>query len=152
MSSQILGTRQDTFLVNLTIEDPHNLDNLIDFGTWDTRTGGEVDSEERLYYPGGMLPAYSLGGRVTPGNVTISRNYRVGRDHDRIHKLVDAVGKSRCYVGMTPMDRYKKQHGPPITWVGTLKTVTFPEHNSESTGDPGMIELVISVDKPPVTA
>lgn len=151
MSSVIKGTRQDTFLVNLRVEHPHNLGHFIDYGIWDTKSGGEIDSEERLYYPGGMQPPYSLGGRVNPGQVTLSRNYRLGRDHDGIQQLIDAVGRSRIIVSVQPMDRYKNRYGRPIVWTGTLKTVTLPEHNSESTSDPGMIELVCTIDKPPTS-
>jgi hypothetical protein len=151
MSTQIKGTRQDTFLVTLSVENPHKLGNFINYGTFDTKTGGEVDSEERLYYPGGMQPPYSLGGRVTPGQVTLTRNYRLGRDHDNIQQLIDAVGRSRVKVSQQPMDRYKNSYGRPIVWTGTLKTLTLPEHNSESTSDPGMIEVVCTIDKPPTS-
>jgi hypothetical protein len=151
MSTQIRGTRLDTFLVTLSVEHPHNPGHMIDYGIWDTRTGGEIDSEERLYYPGGMANPYSLGGRKTPGNVTLSRNYRLGRDHDNIQQLIDAAGVSAIKVSMQPMDRYKNRYGSPIVWTGTLKTVTLPEHNSESTSDPGMIELVCTIDNPPTS-
>jgi len=151
MSTQIQGTRQDTFLVNLSVEHPKNLGNFIDYGVWDTKTGGEIDSEERLYYPGGMKPPYSLGGRVNPGQVTLSRNYRLGRDHANVQQLIDAVGRSRVKISQQPMDRYKNRYGNPIVWNGTLKTLTLPEHNSESTSDPGMIELVVTVDHPPTS-
>src|SRR5262252_438761 len=140
MSTQIRGTRLDTWQVTLQVEHPHKPGNMIPYGVWDTRTGGEIDSEERLYYPGGMAPPYSLGGRITPGQLTMSRNYRLGRDHDNIQQLIDAAGVSRVVISAQPMDRYKNHYGRPIVWTGTLKTVTLPEHNSESTSDPGMVE------------
>jgi hypothetical protein len=151
MSTTIRGTRQDTFLVTLSVEHPHSLGNWINYGVWDTKSGGEVDSEERLYYPGGMAPPYSLAGRVNPGQITISRNYRLGRDHDNVQQLIDAVGVSRVKISQQPMDRHKNNYGRPIVWTGTLKTLTLPEHNSESTSDPGMIELVCTIDKPPTS-
>jgi len=151
MSTQIRGTRQDTWQVSLSVEHPHNPGSMINYGVWDTKTGGEVDSEERLYYPGGMAPPYSLGGRITPGQITLTRNYRLGRDHDNIQQLIDAVGVSRIIISQQPMDRYKNMYGRPIVWTGTLKTVTLPEHNSESTSDPGMIEIVATIDGPPTS-
>ena len=151
MSTQIRGTRQDTFQVTLMVEHPHVANNMINYGVWDTKTGGEIDSEERLYYPGGMAPPYSLGGRVTPGQVTLSRNHRLGRDHDNIQQLIDAVGVSRISIHVQPMDRYKNIYGRPIIYTGTLKTVTLPEHNSETTSDPGMLEVVCTIDSPPTS-
>jgi len=155
MSTVIKAARLDTWLVTLQVEHPHQPGKWIKYGIWDTRTGGEIDSEERLYYPGGMRPPYSLGGRITPGQLTLSRNYRLGRDHDGptgspgIQQLIDAAGVSRVRVSAQPMDRYKNVYGKPIVWNGTLKTVTLPEHNSESTSDPGMLELVCTIDNKP---
>src|SRR6516162_4711333 len=126
MSTQIRGTRQDTFLVNLQVEDPHQPGTWWDFGIWDTKTGGDLDSEERLYYPGGMLPSYSLGGRVLPQNVTLTRNYRIHRDHFNLQKLLDGVGIASVIIQQFPMDKYKTVHGPAIVWRGTLKTVIPP--------------------------
>jgi len=156
VQSGIKGVRLDTWQVSLQVEHPDPSNNaMLDYGIWDTRTGGEVDSEETLYHPGGMKDPYSLGGRTTPGQLTLSRNYRLGRDHDGpsgspgIQQLIDAVGISRVTVTATPMDRYKNLSGRSIVWKGTLKTLTLPEHNSESTGEAGMIELVCSIDNKP---
>lgn len=149
--AQIRATRQDTWQVNLQVEHPHNPGHMIDYQIWDTKTGGEIDSEENLYYPGGMKPAYSLGGRTVPGQITLSRNYRLQRDHDNIQQLIDAVGKSDVIISMQPMDKYKNHYGSPIVWKGTLKTLTLPEHNSMSTTDPAMIELVCSIEAPPTS-
>jgi hypothetical protein len=150
-TNQIRGTRQDTWQVTLQVEHPHNPGSMINYGIWDTKTGGELDSEEHLYHPGGMMPPYSLGGMITPGQITLTRNYRLGRDHDNIQQLIDAVGVSRVSIHQQPMDRYKNHYGRPIVWTGTLKTVTLPEHNSESTADPAMIELVCSIDSAPTS-
>jgi hypothetical protein len=143
------GTRQDTFLVNLQVEDPHKPGTWWDFGIWDTKTGGDLDSEERLYYPGGMLPPYSLGGRILPQQVTLTRNYRIARDHYHLQNLLDSVGISNIQIQQFPMDKYKVQHGPAISYKGTLKTVTPPEHNSESSSDPAMITVVCTIDSAP---
>jgi len=157
VQTNILGTRQDTWMVGLQVENPHDPGQFLEFGIWDTRSGGEIDSDERLYYPGGMLPPYSLGGRPTPNQMTIARNYRIGRDHmgtagpPGVQTLIDAVGVSRVIVTVFPMDRFKNQSSRAIVWTGTLKTVNLPEHNSESASDPGMIELTITVDAKPTT-
>jgi hypothetical protein len=146
---QIRGTRQDTFTVGLMIEDPAKPGQWIDWGVWDTKTGGDLDSEDRLYYPGAMMPPYSLGGRISPQAITLTRNYRIQRDHYHLQKLLDGVGKSNCQVQQFAMDKYGLTHAPAIVWTGTLKTVTPPEHNSESSSDPAMISVVITVDSSP---
>jgi len=144
---EIRGTRQDTFDVELSVLiDTH----WIDYGTFDTRTGGELDSEERLYYPGNMQDPYALGGRINPGQLTISRNYRIGRDHDNLQQLINGVGKYRATITQVAMDRWGVKSDSAIVWNGILKTVTFPEHNSESATDPAMIELVFTIDQSPV--
>jgi hypothetical protein len=146
----ILGTRQDTWLVALAIEDPANPgDPYPDWGIWDTKTGGDIDSDDHLYYPGGMLPAYDLGGKPTPQSITLSRNYRIQRDHYRAQKLIDSVGKSNVRITIFPMDKYGNEHTPAIVYLGTLKTVTFPEINSESSSDPGMITIVCTIYSAP---
>ena len=149
MSTQIRGTRQDTWLVALSVEDPAHPGQMVDWGVWDTKTGGDLDSEERLYYPGGMAPPYSLGGRILPQQVTLTRNYRIQRDHYRVQKLLSAVGKSNVVIQMFPMDKYGHEHAPALVWRGTLKTVTLPEHNSESSSDPAMISVVCTIDSAP---
>ena len=150
-----LGTRQDTWLVALMVEDPRpghagkNPPEMVDWGIWDTKTGGDLDSEERLYYPGGMMPAYSLGGRILPQQITLTRNYRIHRDHFRAQSLLDCVGKSSIQISMFPMDKYGNEHTPAIVWRGTLKTVVLPEHNSESSSDPAMISITCTIDSAP---
>jgi len=96
-----------------------------------------------------MYPSYSLGGRVVPAQVTLTRNYRIHRDHYHIQNLLDAVGVSRVTIQQMPMDRYRNVYTPALVWHGTLKTVILPEHNSESTSDPGMITVVASIDSAP---
>lgn len=149
MSTNILGTRADTFLVGLLVEDPDKRGTWMDWGIWDQKTGGDLDSDDRLYYPGAMAPPYSLGGRISPQAVTLTRNYRIQRDHFHIQKLLDAVGQSNVQISQFPMDKYGNEHTPAIIWTGTLKTVTLPEHNSESSSDPAMISVVCTIDSAP---
>lgn len=141
-------TRQDTFRVTLRITNP-STKQTVDFGVWDKKTGGETDSDQYKYKPGSMAPQVSLGGTKTIGDLTISRLYRHERDHLRIQDLQSWCGRARCTVAQLPLDLDGNSFGDPITWTGILKTVTPPEHDSEST-DPAMLELVISPDGNPV--
>lgn len=131
------GTRQDTFVVRLTV-------NGVSFGVWDKKSGGELDSESTLYYPGNMRDAQDLGGRATPGAITLSRNYDRVDDHDRVNTYLTGVGKAKCTVGITPLDENGNEHGKTIIWNGRLKRVSTPDVDSESSSA-AMIEVEIVV-------
>src|SRR4051812_6328274 len=111
MAVRNAGTRQDTFTVIVTL-------NGNSLGIWDKKSGGEVDSEENKYYPGGMQPPQDLGGKVTPGNVTCSRLYDRHDDHDKINTLLNAVGKGSMTVSQRPMDVNGNPYGRPIIYRG----------------------------------
>jgi hypothetical protein len=143
-------TRQDTHRITVRIAHPVN-GNMINYGVYDTRTGGEVDSDDTKYYPGGMEPPVSLGGRKTVGNVTVSRLYRLGRDHDGVQQLVDSVGRSAMEVSEQPLDKYGNVYGRPIVWTGTLKRVGFPDRDSDAGAAAARIELEMSVEGYPTS-
>lgn len=115
----------------------------INLGVFDRFSGGEVDSEETKYSPGAMGPQVSLGGKTTVGNVTVSRLYELARDHAVSKDLIAAVGKSEVTVTKQPLDADRNPYGAPHVYTGKLKSVSFPDHNSESS-DPGMLELEVS--------
>lgn len=137
-------TRQDTYLLNVQIRNPVS-GTMVNYGKWDKMTGGEVDSDETKYYEGGMVPPTSLGGRKTVGNITVSRLYRLGRDHDVVQKIFDAVGKSDMIVTKQPLDLDGNVYGRPIVYKGTLKRCTPPEVDSESSSA-GLLELEMTVE------
>lgn len=137
-------TRQDTFRVKVEIEHPftHNYE---DFGVWDTLSGGEVDSEDTKYYPGGMEDPISLGGRKTSGNVTLSRLYRLERDHGHLNALLVGAGKSGVRIHKFSLDLNGNSFHNPLTYVGILKRVTPPEHDSEASGA-AKVEIEVTVN------
>ena len=136
-------TRQDTFEVNLRVAGA-------DFGVWDAREGGELDSEENKYPPGGMQPKISLGGARTTGNLTMSRLYRLQRDHDKIQFLFNNVGRGEAIASQQPLDLNGHSYGRPIVWRGVLKRVTPPPHDSKS-NDEARIEIEISPEGEPTS-
>jgi hypothetical protein len=109
-------------------------------GTWDKFEGGEVDSDEQKYSPGGMAPPVSLGGAVQMGNVTVSRLYVLERDHPVVHTLLSKVGIAQIRVSKQPLDVNKVPYGRPLVYTGKIKTVTPPEHDSTSS-DPALIQI-----------
>jgi hypothetical protein len=135
--SGINPTRDDTWEWSVTINDKP-------YGVWDTKTGGEVESDEQTYKPGGMADPISLGGSVNVGNLIITRNYRLQRDHEKSQDLINVVGKAKVRAVGKALDRDGNSYGKPFTYNGTLKRVTFPTHDSTSNAA-AMIEIEITV-------
>lgn len=136
--AEIKGTRADTYSVSVSVEG-------INFGIWDQMEGGDVDSEEFTYPPGAMQDPISLGGRRTVENVTLRRNYRLVRDHANSQRWIGWVGRADVVVTKQPMDVDRNVFGKPLVYRGTLKRVSFPDHNSSS-NDAGLIEIEVTVD------
>jgi hypothetical protein len=142
-------TRSDTWAVFVQVEDIRT-GRMMDLGIWDKKDGGEVDSEETKYKPGGMQSQVSLGGSKLTGNVTFSRLYRLLRDHATVHQtLITGAGRASVILMQQPLDINGNQFGRPIVYRGTLKRVSPPTVDSESS-DPAMIELEMTIDGEPV--
>lgn len=102
-------------------------------GIWDQMSGGEVDSAEARFRPGGMAPARSLGGSRTVGNITVTRLYDLERDHDLMRALMaNRVGKADVIVNRQPLDQDGNPWGEPIVYTGKLKTVTPADVDSDA--------------------
>jgi hypothetical protein len=142
------GTRQDTWIIRCVLKNATG--GTVNLGIWDKKTGGELDSDDIKYYPGGMVPPISLGGKKTTGNVTLQRLYDRHDDHDRIMSMLNAVGKGQMTISQKPMDPDGHEYGKAIQYVGTLKRVTVPETDSEST-TAAMLEIEIGIAGYPVT-
>lgn len=129
-------SRQDQYAITMSVDG-------VDTGVWDKLTGGEIDSEETKFKPGGMGASVSLGGSVEVGNLTISRLYGLTRDHDRVHALISRVGKAAVVINRQPLDADGNAYGRPLVYTGTLKTVTPPEVDSESS-DAALLECEVT--------
>lgn len=129
-------SRQDQYDVRVSVDGQ-------DLATFDTFSGGEIDSEEVTYKPGAMGPRISLGGSVNVGEVTVSVIYDLARIHTLVHWLISRVGKGNVVISKQPLDVDQNAFGRPLTYRGTLKTVTPPEHDSEST-DAARLELAMT--------
>jgi hypothetical protein len=126
-------------------KDQHKVSIQIDgvkLGVFDIMTGGETDSDELKYKPGGMAPEISLGGTVTVGQVVASKIY-LEADHNRIHWLLGRVGKGKAVVDKAILDIDGNKYGRSLVTRGVLKRVTPPEVDSTST-EAAMLELEIT--------
>ena len=127
-------SRQDMFLVSVSVE------GLGDIGVFDKFEGGEVDSDEQVYAPGGMADAVSVGGAQTMGGITLERNYILERDHPIFHSLSALAGRASMTATKQPLDENKVPFGRPMVYRGKLKQVAGPDHDSTSS-DPAMLHL-----------
>lgn len=116
---------QTNFLVTVSADD-------VDLGTFDKFSGGDGDSEETKYPPGGMGPEESLGGRQTRENFTVGRRYKLERDHPIFAWLDSRRGKATIVAARQPLDTDGNPYGKPTIFTGNLKKVTGPEHDSTS--------------------
>lgn len=131
--------RQDQARVTLKIDG-------VDLGVWDQMEGGGVEASETTFRPGGMGAQISLGGSATRQGITLARHYDEGV-HDRYVWLDGRAGRGACVVTKQFLDRDGNAYRAPVSWTGTLQSVTPPEHDSEG-DDVAMIEVQISPDGP----
>lgn len=132
-------SREDQFNVTVSVTRGNE---TRDLGTFDSFDGGEVDSEETKYSPGGLQAQISLGGRRQVGNVTVGRLYTLA-DHRIMGWLLGGVGKADVVVVKTPIDVDGNSYGNALVYNGKLKAVTPPDHDSESS-DAAVWEMEIS--------
>jgi len=151
----LAGHRSDTWRVeaSLIIGDGNDAAS-IDLGTWDKKTGGAIDSDTLVYYPGGMESPIALGGRRTTDNVTLTRRY--GSDiFDQVSPtpmgnlstmgaLNVMAGRGVVRITQTPLDNDGKAWGNQQIFNGTLKRVQFPEADNEG-GAASVIEIEVSI-------
>lgn len=114
-----------------------------DLGTFDGCTGGEIDSEETKFHPGGLAEQITLGGRRNVNNVTVKRLYDLVRDHPIAGWLAGGVGKAEVVVTKTSITVDAAAVASPLVYKGKLKQLTLPDHDSESS-DAALFEMEIS--------
>lgn len=145
MANRTAPTRQDTFLLTVTL-------NGQSMGIWDKKTGGEVDSNELKYQPGGMVPPISLGGQKVTGNLTLQREYDRVDDHDKINTWFNAVGHGKVSVHQRPLDFQGNPYGRAIVWNGILKKAQPPDVDSEGGTNAALYEIEVTVTGYPSAA
>lgn len=118
--------REDTYRVTVTVGNR-------DLGTWDKMSGGEADSEETTYRPGGLAQQITLGGARTLGNVTVTKLYDEPM-HQLWHWLSEQVGRADMVVTKQPLDADGNKWDRPIVYSGKLKSATPPDTDSEGSG------------------
>jgi hypothetical protein len=131
-------SREDEYQVTATLDGSP-------LGVFDKLSGGALDSTETKYKPGGMAPQISLGGSQEASNVVIQRLYVLTRDRPLVATLLRRAGKGAMVVVKQSLDENGVAFGDPITYKGTLKMVTLPDHDSES-NNAALMQLEVSTD------
>lgn len=128
--------REDTYNVRVSVDD-------VDLGTFDKMTGGDTDSEDTTYRPGGLGAKVTLGGTQNIADVTVSRLY-TDVIHGQFHWLQTRAGKGEMVVTRQPLDADGNANGRVIVFSGKLKTVKPPDVDSEG-NDAALLELDMTV-------
>lgn len=116
-----------------------------DLGIWDKLTGGDLDSNETKYKPGAMGAGISLGGTQMVPDVVVSRLYVLDRDHAQNPMIRARVGKGRVTVTKQPLDVDGNVYGRPLVYTGRLKTLNFPDADSEGNAA-ALVALTVGTD------
>lgn len=118
--------------------------NLGDIGVFDTRDGGELDSDVSRHKPA-ALPEEILAGTQTTGNITVSRVFRRERDRPLLGPLAKARGRATATITVQYVDRDENPYGNPVVYTGLLKAATPPGQDSSSS-DPASLELEFEIN------
>jgi hypothetical protein len=134
--------REDQFLIHAGV----NGVSIPSVHSWQSKEGGDVQSDAVVTHPGGMLGAITLGGPNKRSDVTVKRIFQ-DTDMPFVRPLEQACGNSRGWVSWTPLDADKNPvANSTMTLNGVLKEVQSPQGNANATG-PANLGLVFSVDE-----
>ena len=117
------------------------LDKVGALGTFDTFTGGGVDSDELKYRLGGMRSVVTLGGLTEVDNVVIGRIYLLERDHVVVGPLLDAARQGRDDHLQAAARRRRQRLGPAADLHRHLQAHHPPTTTRTPAPTPRVIEL-----------
>lgn len=140
MPAATVSARNNEIRVSVTF-----LGQTRDLGIFDTWSGAEVTADNAKHRRGGMGQQIAVGGPSTIGDLTITRDYDLSRDHANAHWLSGAVGRARVVASKTYLDDDGIAFGPPIVITGVLSGYTQPDSDSDS-GDVSMFGIVVNPD------
>lgn len=109
-------------------------------GVFDTKSGGETTAEPTKRRSGGMGRQKSYAALPDHGDVTVSRDYDLERDHELVRRLRRRVGRASMVIAEQPLDENGAPWGQPVIHTGRLIGVSPSEVDSDS-ADAAMFEL-----------
>lgn len=135
--------RQDQFNVTVAVTDP-DTGQHVNLGTWAKATGGDVDSTETKYRPGGGAEEITIGGAKSTSNVVVEKLCIVDVDGANIAKWMGWAGRAQCSVTFHFLTPNYSATGVSLTYQGQIKKVTPPQPDANAQGA-GLITLELSV-------
>lgn len=113
-------------------------------GVFDTKSGGETTAEPTKRRSGGMGVQKSYAALPDHGDVTVSRDYELSRDHELVRRLRKRVGRARVVISERPLDENGAPWGKPVVYTGRLTGISPSEVDSDS-ADAAMFELTAQI-------
>lgn len=113
-------------------------------GVFDTKSGGETTADPTIRRSGGMAGRKSYAALPEHGDLTVSRDYELERDHELVRRLRARVGRAPVIVAEQPLDENGAPWGQPIVYTGRLTGVSPADYDSDS-ADAAMFELTVQV-------
>lgn len=117
----------------------------VDYGVFDTFTGGDVTAPAVKHRPGGMGPEVTYNSLPAYSDVVVGRVYSTQRDHSFIQQLHNAAGRQLASVTLQPLDDNGTPWGSPRVYQGRIISVKDGKTDSNSNA-PRMFEVDIAVE------
>lgn len=135
-------TRQErvTFIVE-------GLGMTLDLGVFDTFTGGAKKGETVKHRAGNMGDSEAVGGVSSRDDFTVSRRYRLERDHPNRKKLDALVNIGRVTCVRQKLNPDKTPFGDPDTYTGIMSGFVMPDHDSDEVAK-AMFSIEVNADEP----
>lgn len=130
--------RSDQGSIGLTVTGV-TIDNI----SWDSMEGGDNVVEGQTYLPGGQRPQRSLGGTPKRSPLTLKRIW--SDTLINVYKTLDELAGSAIVTATYTVTRAGIPVAAPITYTGTLGTVTRPNYGSE-TPEKAFLQVMVDVD------
>lgn len=134
-------TLQQSFFYTLSI------DGYGDTQRWDNGTGGDFLATSSRYAPGGSQATEAVATRPEPTDITLTREFRIGRD-DQLQPAFDNLVGARCTVVRIAVDRFGNVMGRSRGKSGVFLGSTEPTVDTTS-GDRSTWTVQIGTDGVP---
>jgi hypothetical protein len=134
-------TRQER--VTLIVE---GLGMVLDLGVFDTFDGGAKKGETVKHRAGNMGDSEAVGGVSSREDFTVSRRYRLERDHPNRKKLDALVNIGRVTCVRQKLNPDKTAFGDPDTYTGIMSGFVMPNHDSDAV-EKAMFSIEVNADE-----
>ena len=118
--------RSDMFQLQVSVAGV-NIDTI----SWDSVEGGELQSDDTSFNPGGMQPQIALGGKRSRSAMTVKRIWSDALLGSYV-ALDNVAGNAPVTISVQTLSASKQPVGSPLVYTGILQTCTRPGFDSSS--------------------